>query len=219
MDASCVSLVLRALLTTQNSPMKGLVTSLLPLLLSPRCNFHSLLPRLPPESVRSDSTASSSSSSSPPPLPSPPEARLLDRVHGKPLRPACTLVSKGVCVEERVGGGGQKCRKKKQQQNKLKLIAGEGGWGRKVERIKTCGGRKAKDRFVSGRVVAVWVGAGVGDDWLGIRDKRRECEETGCGDMKHPRAIFLCLTSLTVGKGGEKRRREVAFYAVNFAAA
>lgn len=40
----------------------------------------------------------------PPPAPSPPEARRLDRVHGgpgKPLRPACTLVRKGGCVERR----------------------------------------------------------------------------------------------------------------------
>lgn len=35
----------------------------------------------------------------------------------------------------------------------------------------------------------------------------------GCGDMKHPRAIFSILTSLTV------RRRELGFHAANFAAA
>lgn len=44
------------------------------------------------------------------------------------------------------------------------------------------------------------------------------CEERGFGNMKHPQAIFLCLTSLTAGEEGGKKRREVAFYAVNFAA-
>lgn len=41
--------------------------------------------------------------------------------------------------------------------------------------------------------------------------EQRVCRQ-GCGDMKHPQAIYFSLTSLTV------KRQELSFYAVNFAA-
>lgn len=47
------------------------------------------------------------------------------------------------------------------------------------------------------------------------RDKERSREQRvrgqGCGDMKHPQAIFLSLSSLTV------KRQKLHFHAVNFA--